>query len=289
MRSEAEILNLILAFANEQDTVRAVVMNGSRANPNCRRDPFQDFDIVYLTTDVPRFVRQAWIPSYFGQIMILQLPDDMADPPPSPGWEGYTYLMQFTDGSRIDLGFEPVARARISVSDSLSVVLLDKDHLLDGTPAASERDYLPTRPTAKAFEDCCNEFWWVNPYVAKGLWREELPYAKHLMEVVLRPELMKILTWEAGARTRYEVSMGKFGKHLKKHLEPPDWDGLLSTYTDWRPENMWRGLYAAQELFRTVAVRVARSNGWLYPEREDRLVSDYVRRIQQLAPDAMDF
>jgi len=35
--------------------IRAVIMSGSRANPNARRDLFQDFDIVYLVTDVDSF------------------------------------------------------------------------------------------------------------------------------------------------------------------------------------------------------------------------------------------
>ncbi|MCX5973532.1 MAG: aminoglycoside 6-adenylyltransferase, partial [Coprothermobacterota bacterium] len=34
---------------------------------------------------------------------------------------------------------------------------------------ASEGSYFPQPPTAKAFADYCNEFWWVCPYVAKGL------------------------------------------------------------------------------------------------------------------------
>jgi len=52
MRSEQEMLELILNSAKGDDRVRAVIMTGSRANPNARRDIFQDFDIVYLVTDV---------------------------------------------------------------------------------------------------------------------------------------------------------------------------------------------------------------------------------------------
>ena len=62
--------------------------------------------------------------------------------------------------------------------DSLSVLLLDKDGIIEPFPPPSEADYLPAPPTAEGFADCCNEFWWVCPYVAKGLWREEIVYAK---------------------------------------------------------------------------------------------------------------
>ncbi|MCI0398984.1 MAG: aminoglycoside 6-adenylyltransferase [Chloroflexi bacterium] len=33
--------------------------------------------------------------------------------------------------------------------------------MVEPFPAPSESDYLPGPPTAKAFSDCCNEFWWV--------------------------------------------------------------------------------------------------------------------------------
>ncbi|MDP3177964.1 MAG: aminoglycoside 6-adenylyltransferase, partial [Spirochaetaceae bacterium] len=52
MRSEIEMLDLILDTAKGDERVRAVVMNGSRADPEAPRDILQDFDIVYLVVDV---------------------------------------------------------------------------------------------------------------------------------------------------------------------------------------------------------------------------------------------
>jgi aminoglycoside 6-adenylyltransferase len=52
MRSEKEMLDLILTYARQNEDVRAVIMNGSRVNPNAKKDPFQDYDIVYLVKDV---------------------------------------------------------------------------------------------------------------------------------------------------------------------------------------------------------------------------------------------
>jgi aminoglycoside 6-adenylyltransferase len=74
MRSEQEMLDLIVRTAQDDERIRAVVMSGSRANPNAPRDIFQDFDVVYLVTDVASFVDDpGWI-ERFGGIMILQMP-----------------------------------------------------------------------------------------------------------------------------------------------------------------------------------------------------------------------
>jgi aminoglycoside 6-adenylyltransferase len=55
MRSEKEMLKLIIDTATKDERIRAVIMNGSSTNPNSPRDPFQDFDIVYLVTEVDAF------------------------------------------------------------------------------------------------------------------------------------------------------------------------------------------------------------------------------------------
>ena len=57
MRSEQEIINLLLDFARKEENIRAVLMNGSRVNSNIKKDPLQDFDIVYLVNEVDPYKR----------------------------------------------------------------------------------------------------------------------------------------------------------------------------------------------------------------------------------------
>jgi aminoglycoside 6-adenylyltransferase len=285
MRSEKEMLDLILGYARGNEDVRAVIMNGSRVNPDAKKDPFQDYDIVYLVKSVEPYRRNPEIPRYFGDILILQTPEDMVDPPPSNDG-GYGYLMQFMDGNRIDLGFYPTEHARRCVEDTLSVVLLDKDHLIGELPPPNDLGYLPQKPTAKAFEDCCNEFWWVTPYAAKGLWRDELTYAKQILDVYIRDQLMKMLTWYFGLKTGFQKSPGKEGKYLKGPIGDELWDMLERTYSDARPESTWEALFVMGELFRQVAKVVASEFRFTYPEQDDRNVSAYIRRIKALPRDA---
>jgi aminoglycoside 6-adenylyltransferase len=285
MRSEKEILDLILQFAREHEDVRVVIMNGSRVNSNAKKDPFQDYDINCLVRSVEPFRRNPEIPRYFGDILVMEIPEDMDDPPPANDG-GYGYLMQFMDGNRIDLGFTPLERARECVEDTLSVVLLDKDNLIGELPPPSDRGYLPQQPTAKAFEDCCIEFWWVTPYAAKGLWRDELTYAKYMLDENVREQLMKMLTWYFGVKTGFQKSPGKEGKYLKGPLGEEAWDMLVRTYSDARPDATWEALFVMGDLFRQVAKVVASEFGFTYPEQDDRNVSAYIRRIRALPRDA---
>ena len=285
MRGEQEMYALILQTARDDERVRAVILNGSRANPNAPRDPFQDYDIVYIVTEVASFKRDPdWI-QCFGEMLILQLPDDMLDPPPSDS-DSYAYLMQFADGSRIDLTLYPIAKLGELWRDSMSVLLLDKDGIIALFPPANESDYLPQPPTAKVFSDCCNEFWWVCVYVAKGLWREEILYARYMLDQVAREQLMKMLAWQIGVQTRFARNPGKFGKYYQRYLTPVRWELLQQTFADASYERTWEALFAMGRLFRVTALEVAAHFGFAYPQGNDARVSAYLEKIRLMPREA---
>lgn len=287
MRSEQEMLELILSTARHDDRVRAVIMGGSRANPDARRDIFQDFDIAYFVTDVGSFTDdRTWI-NRFGEMMILQTPEAMGSPPPVTDGR-FAYLMQFADGNRIDLTLFPVARLGEFRRERLSLLLLDKDNLFETFPPAGESDFLPRPPDAKAFSDCCNEFWWVCPYVAKGLWRGEIIYAKYMLDRVVREQLMKMLTWYVGVKTQFLHGPGKFGRHLRQYLEPELWAMLQKTYSDACYENTWDAVFVTCDLFRATANRVAEHFGFDYPRGDDERVTGHLRHVRSLPEDAKE-
>jgi aminoglycoside 6-adenylyltransferase len=287
MRSEKEMLDLILDTAREDERIRAVVMNGSRANPNASHDRFQDFDVAYLVTEVEPFkYNYEWI-KRFGEIMIMQMPEDMEDPPPQKHG-GFVYLMQFSDGNRIDLGIDPISYLHEIVSDSLSIVLLDKDGLIPPIPPSNEGDYLPKPPTAKAFDDCCNEFWWVSTYVAKGLWRKEILYARYFLDHFVRDQLTKMINWYIGLRTQFSKNPGTYGKYVEQYLDLGQWELLLKTYSDSGYANTWEALFATTALFRQMALQVAGHFRFDYRQQDDERVSAHLEHVRNLPQDAQE-
>lgn len=281
MRSEEEMMALILDTARNDERIRAVILNGSRANPHAPRDIFQDYDIVYLVTDVASLKQDTRWLDRFGELMIRQMPEAMSDPP-ARDEDRFTWLMQFMDGNRLDLTLYPLANLEELEGDSLSVLLLDKDGRIPPFPPPNESDYLPQPPSAKAYANCCNEFWWVSTYVAKGLWREEILYAKHMMDRVVRPELLKMLTWYIGVQTDFSQNPGKFGKYFQQYLPPEMWEALLETFADASYRQTWSALLAMGDLFRKTAVFVADHFHYSYPYGDDDRVSAHLRHVQQL-------
>ncbi len=161
------------------------------------------------------------------------------------------------------------------------MLLLDKDGNFEPFPPADESDYYPQPPTQKAFTDCCNEFWWVSTYVAKGLWRGEITYAKFMLDEIMRTQLMKLLTWYLGMQTDFQCNPGKQGKYFQQYLSANEWEMLLQTYADADHEHSWTALFSMADLFRSIALQVAEHFGMEYPDEEYMPVLKYLEEIKQ--------
>lgn len=286
MRTEKEMLDLIINTAKEDERIRAVIMNGSRVNPNVKKDCFQDFDIIYAVKDIRTFTsNHNWIHK-FGEIMIVQMPEEMSLIPADEDGK-FPYLMQFMDGNRIDLTLVPVDLIKKFVGqDSLSKLLLDKDNCMEEFPPASDKDYLIKKPTEKEFLGCCNEFWWCSTNVAKGLWREELSYAKGMLEGPVRDMFIVMLEWHIGMKTDFTVNAGKFGKHFEQYFEGEMWEQFKRTFSNAEYENIWESFFVMGNLFREVANEITNAYGYPYPQGDDDRVTSYLKHVKALPKDS---
>jgi aminoglycoside 6-adenylyltransferase len=284
MRTESQVIDQLLNFARNYDLIRVVVMNGSRVNPNAPQDPFCDYDVVYYVTDPHHFLEdQAWI-LYFGNLIILQQ-NDFVD----HGAEGYIFLMLFTDGVRIDLSFDSLSNLAYLYEDTLTVVLLDKDGLIAPLPPTSDVGYHTPRPSQKEFVDAINEVFWCSTNVAKGIWRDELPYVKFMHEAIIREALLRILAWYVALPHNWAIDSGKFGKWLKKYLPPEIWEAYIKTYAGADYQETWEALLETCRLTRKVGQELAQDLGYVYPLEDDQRTVEYLHAVRALPKEAVSF
>ena len=276
---------LILNVAKGDNRIRAVYMNGSRANPKVKKDILQDYDIVYVVTKTGLFIEdEAWI-HVFGELIMLQEPDrmDLAAGLEVDVSRSYSYLMLFTDGNRIDLHIETKeAMLEQYGKDSLTIPLLDKDGILPEIPFASDHSYYVKEPTAIRYFHVCNEFWWCQQNVAKGIWRKEIPYAKNMEETIVRPMLDEMVSWWIGMNYNFQVSSGKMGKYFREYLPEEYWDMYRQTYGDSSDENMWQSLFMMNDLFRLLGEEIAKQQNLSYPAEDDIKMTKYLKRLRSM-------
>ena len=271
MRSEKEMKELILKVAREDERIRAVYLNGSRANPNAPKDIFQDYDFVYVVKETASFIKDKnWL-AVFGEQLYMQMPEEMdrmlgRDCSPE---ECYGYLIQLADGNRIDFHLEIAAWAREDIRmDRMCIVWLDKDGIFSSIPPTTDEDHWVKKPGQAEYACCCNEFWWLLNNIGKGLWRGEIPYVMDMLNINMRPELIKMLSWETGISNDFSCSVGKAGKYLKRYMSSERYGRFLNTYPMANLEVIWNAMFTMCDLFDETARAVGQALGYCYEEKE---------------------
>lgn len=250
-------IDKLLDFAKMDERIRVVGMEGSRTNHNVPRDDFQDYDISFVVTDMAAFLENhKWI-DFLGERLIMQTPEDMELFPPELGnW--FSYLMLFIDHSKIDLTLVPIEELELYLeSDGLLEIILDKDQRCLNVPEATDVMYHIQKPSARSFNDCCNEFWMVSTYVVKGICRNELLFANYHFEHILREELLRMLSWRVGFETEFSLSVGKRYKYLSQYLHAEEVSQLMGTFELSSKKAIWQALLQAFDLFAKASQQVA--------------------------------
>ncbi len=282
MRSQQEMFDLILSVAKSDERVLAVYMNGSRTNPNAPKDIYQDYDIVFVVTEIQSFLAdKGWI-RVFGNPLMVQEPDlnDVA-------WGGvhdfslhYAWLILLDDGNRIDLGLETKEEAlKVFLDDKLTVTLLDKQGILPKLPPPTDEDYFVKKPTEGVFNACCNNFFWCLNNVAKGIARDELPYVMDMYNSVVRYNLNDMISWYIGTITDFSVSSGKMGKYFKRYLPKELYEMYTKTYSDSNYDNIWKAIFVSCDLFQALGLKVSEYFGYKYNKQDDSNMRLYLNNV----------
>lgn len=269
-----ETFNKLLSIAKKDEAIRAVMLNGSRANKDAVSDPFQDYDIVYyIKNDID--LRYKDFSKLYGELLIMQTIDDMIFDPHEDE-DSMIYLMQFKNGIRIDLTIRHIKQLKSDYpNDSLSIVLLDKDHMIENSFEASLKSYYVKKPSETIYHSCINEFYWVSLYVSKGVLRNQLTYAMDHLAIIRRC-LMAMIDWDIAFDYHYEISLGK-GKSLYPiYLNSVDFKNYTNTYPSFDSTSIIDSLFSAIELFHQKALNVSEKLKFPYNENDYYNIKAYI-------------
>lgn len=263
MRSEEEVITQILQFANDEQDIRLVAMNGSRVNKNIPADSFSDYDVVFFTDDVIKYTKNKDFLKQFGEILIMTAPDDNdLFPPTFNEGEGFIYLVLFTDGVRIDMQFRKLAFAHAYINeDSLTRVLLDKDKRIKTEIIPSDRNYHVRKPSEHTFQSCVDEFWWQYLNTIKSHLRGEFLLAVFYLNLT-RNELNRLLVWKAASEESFDKSYGKEHHKMLDVISADTKNKLLQTFDTTSAMKLIRSLKLAGELFQQEIQIVGSSLGF---------------------------
>jgi aminoglycoside 6-adenylyltransferase len=274
------------ALANPE--VRTVILTSSRTNPNADPDLLSDYDVEVAVNNRQKFLKnEDWL-NAFGEILALirEDKDDFS-----------MRLALYKDYVRIDFTiYELIYLEKYSGQAGLPehwdigyIVLVDKDKMLSVFQHPTYTSFRIKQPTQDDFLSLVNDFWWDCTYVAKSLWRDEIHYAKYMLDNIIRfSYVQKMIEWHIGLQHHWKVTTNKYGRSFKKYLDSETWKKLEATYEGSGIKENWDALFATTELFRELALILARELNYDYPQKTDSEIMAYLIKIRGLGRDAID-
>jgi aminoglycoside 6-adenylyltransferase len=274
--SHAHLIERIIAWAEADDNIRAVIVTGSSTRGPDATDRFSDRDVEVIARDpAPLLADDAWIHAIAPVWVALYLENDPGD------FE--TRLVFFEGGHKID--FTVADRSRIDVMieqgrlDDLYErgyrVLLDKDGLTVNLPQAGDTAPRRSLPSQAEFSDTVAEFWFEAAHMPTYLLRDDLWVVK-FRDWTMKEMLLRMLEWHALAVHGGETDVWYIGTKMKRWVDDATWDELQHVFGRFDRTDSWRGLVAMMKLFTRLTHETAEALGLDYPVNSERFITDYV-------------
>lgn len=277
MRSEEQVLTHFIEWANKSDIVRTAILTSSRVKKDAKVDFLSDYDIELYVSDIEQFVESDnWL-STFGEVMVRW----PYKPRSTFSKEWITRLVLFKDGTRIDFQITEEEKIQNERYDNGYRILIDKDKQGEHCIEPTYSEFIINKPTGEEYNALVHEFWWNAYYIPKYLWRDELPFAKYMLDYTLRYSFIhKIIDWHIGYENNWSIETGALGKKYKKLLSPKLWEEFEQSYAGGGIEENWEAFYKVTDLFRKVAKDIGQKLEYNYPEVVDDEVMAFCNRIK---------
>ena len=290
MRTYEEMYELIIKTATEDDRIRAATMEGSVVTPGAVRDNFSDFDITFFVSDIREFTADKDYMKRFGDILIMQTPDDWyMEPYDYNGKSRFAYLTQYKDGNRIDLTFIDVSEIGRQVDfDEPRTILINKDDFKELKEITSNDTFFIKKPSEFEFYNTVNEFRWVSNYATKGLCRHQFYYARYSMEHLMMNMFMKMINWKVGVCNNFKVTTGSFSKYLSKYLTDDEMRRFEGIFAGGSYEDMWDKIFLMYDYFEDLSIIVADKLGFALDLEESANVREFMKKRYEEASEIKD-
>jgi aminoglycoside 6-adenylyltransferase len=192
-----------------------------------------------------------------------------------------TRLVLFGDGTRID--FQVTANRQIDSTryDNGYKVLIDKDGMTAQIAAPTYSTYIIRKPSEETYLKVTSEFWWDAYYVPKYLWREQLTFAKYMLDYTMRYAYVhEMIDWYIGLLNDWQVETGALGKYYEKLLPESIWQMYAATFAAADIQENWKAFFKLTDFFRFLSKEVGKALDYAYPEQIDKDVTAFCKRIQ---------
>lgn len=283
---ESEVLATLVAWAEAEPSIRALILTSSRARSDETVDLLSDYDVILAVTDPVAFDLSGDWTTGFGRPLAT-----WGDQHEVHGLTTYFRGVIYADGVKVDYTVWPEVLLELvgqnaALPDDLDVgyrVLLDKGGRTARWQPPTYRAHVPAKPTQAEYDALVEEFWWSTTYVAKSLWRGEVFFTKFVLDYDAKlVALRQFLEWRIELDHDWSLRPGAYGRGVERLLPTKLWAELASTYVGTDIDDNWEALFRTTALFRRVATEVGDALGYRYPQHVDDAVTAQLQAVRKL-------
>ncbi len=276
------IITKVLNWAKKEESIRAVILTGSRAQKDQVTDDLSDYDIAVFCTNYEKFLKdnkwlleieKVWvsIPEKF------YVNDNFFE----------TRLVIFDKGINVDFAFTSIDTLENftknkRLPDEYNIgykVFLDKDGLTCNLSEPLGQGFKISKPTEKEFLDLCKIFWFEVYHIAKYIKREDLWFAKFRDSDLKNRFLIKMIQWNVCAKHDWNLTTHSLGKRMESWIDKKNWNELFKIFAYFDKDDSRKALLEMMTFFRRIARETAKNCGYSYLEDVDKNISDYVLNL----------
>jgi aminoglycoside 6-adenylyltransferase len=273
-----DILSRILAWAGTEDSVRIILMVGSRAQQNV--DEFSDFDLSIFGNDLDFIYDDKWLESIFTPLICIH--DQF-------NWDNQvipTRLTIFSDMTKVDFSFHPLSLLKeMIINKELRntygngyMIMLDKDGIGQQIPKPGFHAYETDKPEEIKFQLAISEFWFEAYHVAKYLSRGDLWAAKS-RDWATKSWLLTMITWHSIISAGHPLQIKSEGREMERWLTPNIYEELNNCFAGFPLQEQWLGLLSTTKLFSMLTRKVAENSYFKYDNRVETKISTFISQL----------
>jgi aminoglycoside 6-adenylyltransferase len=283
MQNQTKGLDHFLTWAEKKETIRGVILTGSRAGKSGSPHRFSDYDVAMFGNNFDFIKDDGWLNEFrkfwvciHDQFQLLET-------------EIPTRLVLFNNELKVDFSFLPIKILNAIIAaqelpDEFNIgytILLDKDNLLRRLPAPAFRGFGVKRPCEAAFGKNVDEFWFEVFHVAKYLSRNDLWTAK-FRDFSTKALLLQMLQWNQGSKREWAFSPKPNGKEMKEWIDTKTWERLHSCFGSFDSGNSWKVLESTVQLYRDVALETSILLHYTYNQSLDVRITKFIKQTNVL-------
>lgn len=278
------LIERIVAWAGQDENVRAIIVIGSRARTNHAADEWADLDVILAAADTaPYWQTDGWLRQIGDQWLTFVTM--------TPDGRSYERRVLFAGGLDVDFALNDVAALRGALAGEVPAdiadtihrgirVLVDKDDLGALLQNKSITPPQPQPPDEAVFHNLVTDFWYHTLWTAKHLRRGELWWAKACCDMHLKGLLLQMLEWHARATRGLGVDTWLRGRFLEEWADPRALSDLENAFAHYDAADIWRALQATMALFDWLEGETADAWNFCRPVTGENETAALVRQLR---------